>query len=227
MSSAGEIIALVSGRIKDDSGKIETEEIRSCLTEAVKRYSTHRPAVDVEDIDGDGGHDYDLPEGWVDGFSAIRSIEYPIGDIPATLLDAEDYSIYQSPDSLQLRLISDAPPATEEFRVSYTIPRTAATILDGDIEAVVNLTASLCCEILANVYAQTSDATIGADIVNYRSKSSEFAARAKRLMALYKEHLGIREDDSTPAAAGVSSLDMKYPGGMDRLTHPARQRRLR
>ena len=49
--------------------------------------------------------------------------------------------------------------------------------------------------------------------MNYRSKSYEAAQRAKAMMKLYKEHMGIKEDDITPAASAVKDMDMKYPGG--------------
>jgi hypothetical protein len=64
-------------------------------------------------------------------------------------------------------------------------------------------------------------------VVNYRTKSAEFSARAKRCLAIYKEHLGLKEDDVSQAAIGIADYDMKYPGGSERLTHPrwARERR--
>ena len=68
---------------------------------------------------------------------------------------------------------------------------------------------------------------IDADAVNYRTKSAEFAARAKRLLQLYKDHMGLKEDDTATPAAAVADHDEKYPGGFERLTHPRWTRRLR
>jgi hypothetical protein len=228
MSTKEEIYQAVFDAVKDDAGKLtDPGDYYRNITAALARYSRHRPAVAVEDIDGDGTHEYDLPLGWVEEFSTITSIEYPLGDLPATLMEPEDFEVYRKPAGNVLRLIADAPAASEEFRVTYTIPRTEITVAANDVDALVNLAASFCCENLANAYAQSGDSTIGADAVNYRSKSADFAFRAKRLMALYKEHVGVKEDGGVAPATGVASHEMHYPGGQDRLTHPARQRRQR
>ena len=194
---------------------------------AIKKYSRYRPNNSVADITGTGTHDYSLPSGWNDEFSIIRSIEYPVGNVPADYLDADDYEIYQSPTAKKIRLQTITPSASQSFRVTFTVPRTDTTIPDGDIDAVCNLAASLCLEELANAYVQLSDSTIAADSVNYRSKSYEAAQRAKAMMKLYKEHMGIKEDDITPAASAVKDMDMKYPGGGERLTHPRWRREKR
>jgi hypothetical protein len=220
MSSLSDIRGRVVGAVKDDAGKLANpDDYDRNIHGAIARYSRHRPDLDVVDVTGNGTHDYGLPTGWVDEFSMIDSIEYPSGDVPASFLDSQDYGIYRTPTADKIRLVSNEPSATETFRLTFTIPRTATTIPANDEEALVNLAASLCCEDLANAYAQTGDSTLNADVVNYRTKSTEFAARAKRLMALYKEHLGIKEGDSTSAASAVADFDEKYPGGSERLTH--------
>jgi hypothetical protein len=63
---------------------------------------------------------------------------------------------------------------------------------------------------------QTSDPTIQADVVNYRTKSGEAAARAKRLRQLYHEHIGINAEGGV-AAAGVVTAPARPARG--RLTH--------
>lgn len=197
------------------------------ITTALQRYSKHRPGITVVDIIGDGTHDYATPTGWTDDFSSIVSIEYPIGAVPETILDEDDYKIYQTTSAKKIRLINDVPPATESFRVAFTVPRTATTVPAGDVDALAWLAAAYCLEELANAFTQTGDSTINADVVNYRSKSSEFASRAKRLMQLYKEHMGLKDDDTAPAASVIRDFDQKYPGGLDRLTHPRRARERR
>lgn len=228
MSTLAEIREKVIGSVKDDSGKlINPDDYNAKIQAAIKRYSRHRPGIKVADIAGNGTHDYSLPTGWNDEFSVIKGIEYPLGDVPATMLDNDEFEIYQSPTGKKIRLLNYAPAATASFRMSFTILRTDATIPDMDIDALVTLAASLCCEDLANAFMQSSDSTIGADSVNYRSKAAEAASRGKRLMQLYKEHLGIKDDDITPAASAVTDLSIGYPGGRDRLTHPRRARERR
>lgn len=220
MSDIASIRTKVVGIVSDDSGKlVNPADYDRNIAAAIALYSKHRPNLKVADITGNGGHDYDLPSGWIDEFSTVKGIEYPIGDVPATMLDADDYEIYQSPAAKKIRLINDSPSASESFRVTFTILRTDTTIPDGDIDALCNLSAALCLEDLANAFAQTSDSLINADSVNYRTKSDEFARRAKRLMQLYKEHIGIKDDDTTTASSVIADI----PEAQGRLTHRRRR----
>ena len=223
-----DLVSLVTSKVKDDSGKISTSDLDSQISEALTRYSCSRPNRSTVDVIGNGTHDYSLPAGWIEGFSEIRDIEYPIGQIPALLLDDDDYAIYESPTGKKLRLLGDAPHASESFRITFSVPHIAPdTVPQNDLAALACLAASLCLEMLANAWIQSSDSTIAADSVNYRSKSQEAASRAKQMMKLYKEHLGLKEEDTVPAASAISSQEVDYPGGGDRLTHPKRDRRLR
>jgi hypothetical protein len=219
------LIDLVKAKVKDTAGKLtDPDDYNQSITEALRRYSKHRPRVTAEDITGNGTHEYNLPTGWEEGFSVVKEIEYPVGDTPRTLIDDDDWEIYDTPTGKYLRLLSAAPETTETFRVRFTLLHTETTVPDADIDAVACLAGALCCEMLANAYAQTGDPTIGADSVNYRTKAQEFAARAKRLRELYLSHLGIKEIDTAPPASVTKDMDRGYPWGGDRLTHPRRWR---
>lgn len=225
MSTLADIRNKVVSIVKDDGGKLTNpDDYDRIISAAMSRYSQHRPAEKVADVVGNGTHDYDLPAGWVDEFSSIRAIEFPIGNIPPELLDADSIMIYATPTGKKIRVIDYSPSASQSFRVTFTVLRTATTIPDSDVDALSWLAASLCCDEIANSYAYSGNSTIAADSVDYKSKSSEFSARAKRYEGLYKAHLGLKEIDQRPAASAVSDLDLGYPGGGDRLTH---QRRLR
>ena len=228
MSSLADIRQKVKSQVKDDAGKLTNpEDYDRNISAALGKYSRHRPDHKVVDVAGNGTHAYDLPAGWVTEFSIIKSVEFPIGDVPASFLEKDEYEVYETPVGRKLRLLNYAPAATDSFRVKFTTLRTSSTVPDGDIDAFTWLAVSLCCEELANAYAQSGDSTLAADSVDYKDKSYRFAQRAKRLMQLYKEHLGLKDDDSVPAAASVADLDIGYPGGGDRLTHPRRLREKR
>lgn len=221
MLTLADIRQKVVDTVKDDSGKLANpEDFDRNIGAALNRYSVHRPSVLVADIAGNGGHDYSLPSGWSEGFSLIKAVEYPAGNVPADYVDNDEYEIYQSPTARKLRFKADAPSAAETFRVSYTALRSYATIAAADIDAFVCLCAAFCCEELATAFAQSGDSLVAADSVDYRDKTQRFASRAKRLMQLYKEHLGLKDDDVTPPASATTDLDVGYPGGRDRLTHP-------
>jgi len=231
MSTRQDYITAIGNLVSGDLPLGEAEKIFA-ISAAVKKYSGHRPLIIAEDEDGNGSFDYALTllESWTDGFSEIRSVEYPVDDTSeaANTLDDDDWAIYQKPEGKCLRFLADTPSATEDIRITYTALHTctdaACTIPANDEEALQILAAGIFCEMIAAYYAQTQDSTIMADSVNHKSKAAEYASRAKRFALLYKEHLGLKEDDLTPAAAAVADLDMKYPGGMERLTHPRRQR---
>jgi hypothetical protein len=106
---------------------------------------------------------------------------------------------------------------------AITIEADANTIPEIDQDALCEIAASLCSGALAQAYAQTSDATIGADSVNYRTKSQEYAARAKAQKQIYLDHLGLKEGDVAPASV-IKNFDIGYPDGTDRLTHPRKLR---
>jgi hypothetical protein len=224
----GTLLATVQGLVKDTDAKLSDADWASGISGALARYSKHRPKISVADIEGDGTNLYDAPAGWVDEFSRIKSIEYPVGDNPETLLDSEDdYRIYQTADAEKIRLVNASPDSPDTFRVSFTVPRTEATIPANDLTAVANLAAHICLGMLASRYIGTGDSTLQADAVSYRTKSQECASRAKACLTFYNEHLDLKDGDTLPAASVVGSRTLNYPGGGDRLTHPRSARRLR
>lgn len=225
---SGILLQKVQALTKDTDGKLSDTDWQNGILGALGRYSKHRPKISLADITGDGTHLYAVPMGWVEEFSQIESIEYPIDQNPPEFLDADDdYALYVTASAEKIRLINDAPPASESFRVKFTVPRTEATIAQNDIDAVANLAASICLGILASRYIGIGDSTFQADVVNYRTKSQEATARAKTCLAFYNDHMGIKNDGTVPAASAVVSHEINYPGGGDRLTHQRRNRRLR
>jgi len=205
------------------------------IAQAVKIYSKHRPRIVTEDKAGAAAFDYPLTglAAWSDGFSLIQKVEYPVDDTDAEAqaLDEDAWSIYRKPTGGCLRFLEDEPAADETFRVTYTALHTctdaACTVKEIDEEAVQSLAAALYCEILAAWFAQNQDSSIQADVVEHTSKSRDFAARAKAFEKIYRKHLGLKDDDIVRPAAAVADMDLKYPGGSERLTHPRSGRKTR
>lgn len=223
----------VDQTVKDTASKLTSDERDNWIQEAVKIYSKHRPRVVVKDITGDGTYDYSISTSlasWIKGFSIIKSIEYPADERDPSYLEDDEYAVYEKEAGQYLRLFADMPSAIEKIRVAYTalhiLSESQDTVPAIDEDAICNLAASLCSQALASVYAATSDSTIGADSVNYRTKSQEYSSRAREQKKIYLEHLGIKEGEVAPSSA-VTDMSMNYPGGGDRLTHPRRDRRKR
>lgn len=192
---------LTKGLVKDDSGKLsDPADYEQGIAAALKRYSKHRPRVAVADLPGTGGNDLDLPADWLPDFSAVTSCEYPVGNVPATLLDRDLWQLYSTPAVTRLRLLAAQPGATETVRITYTILHDEASVPESDLDALACLAAANCLRQLAAAFGQTSDPIIQADVVNYRSKSDEFRRLADSLEKQYKDHLGLKDSDTTPPA---------------------------
>lgn len=212
------LIDLVKGKVKDDSGRLTDEaDYLPAIDAALEQYGEDRPLIAVADLAGNGSSDLDLPEGWETEFSRITGVEWPVGQVPAVMLAQAEWTIYLAPEGEVLRLLTATLPATDDdVRVWYTLPRTEASVPRKDLDAVANLAAAICSETLASLFAQTTDPTISADVVNYRTKSAEFATRAKRWRQLYLDHIGIGGEGG-PAAAIVTADPPSQRRG--RLTH--------
>lgn len=208
-------------KVKDTASILEDPaDFDAAIAEALNRYSKHRPRLVVDDVPGQDGPDIALPVGWVTDFSAIDSIEFPIGNVPETFIDRTGWRFYKTPTDTFIRFTEARPASDEEARITFTALHTEPTLPPVDVEAVANLAASFCCGQLARHYGQTSDPTIQADSVNYRSKGDEYARRAKELEAQYKNHVGIKESDTTPAAMAVAPAP---DDSRVRLTHTRRR----
>lgn len=210
---------LVYGKVKDDSGRLTAiDDYGPAIAAALASYSKHRPREVVFDLVGNGGSDLALPAGWVAEFSRILAVEYPVGENPPHLLATDEWSLYRSPQGYQLRLRWDNPAAGESVRLTYTAPRTETELPAGDLDAVASLAAAICLRTLAALYGQTSDPTIQADVVNYRSKTDEFRRLAEAMEERYNLHLGIDPKGGAPAASAVASAT-RPARGRGRLTH--------
>ncbi len=201
------------------------------INAALKKYSGHRPRVVSEDEDGNASFDYALSllADWTEGFSVIKSVEYPVDDTEeiASILQDDAWQIYQKPAGKYLRLLEDTPAATEDLRITYTALHTctdaACTVPSYDEEALQTLAASIFCDMLAAYFAQQQDSTIQADSVDHKSKASEYAGRARAYRKMYFDHLGIKEGE-TPAASVTKDQDTTGSWAGDHMTHPRRYR---
>ena len=230
MSTRQDYITAIGHLVGGELPLGETEKIFA-IAAALKKYSSHRPRIVVEDEEGNGSFDYALTllTDWTDGFSVIKSVEYPVNDADETadILQEDAWGIYQKPVGEYLRLLEDIPKATENIRIVYTALHTctdaACTVPVYDEEALQILAASIFCDMLAAYFAQTQDSTIRADAVDHKSKASEYAARARAYRKIYFDHLGV-EEGKAPAASVTRDQDTAGSFGDDRMTHGKRWR---
>ena len=219
--------------VQDKDGIVTKEERDTFILEAAKKYSKIITYEIVTDFTGDGSsYDFTLPPTYYDGFSVIRSIEFPQGDQIPTYLEDGDWQIYKSTTlTPKLRLLNDIPSATQTLRVIHTsfhlLTSSSATINAQGQDAVCNLASALYCYSLARHYARTAETTITADTVNYQTKSDVYAARARELIEQFNQAMNI--DSSTgglavKAASIITEWDTEYQWQQDYLLHPKRNR---
>lgn len=218
--------ALVDDLVRDDTGKIVTADRDEAIARAVARYSKDRPRTKVEDVSAPGGNKLNLPASWLTDFSDLVAIEYPIGDVPPSLLEQDSYSLYSTPSGQEIQLIN-AINVGQSARVSYTIRHvvdgSSDTIRADDREPVCAYAASILLDQLAAYFTGSSDPTIQADSVDRKSKGSDYASRARTLRKRYFDELGIDEKKNV-AAGVVVDLDMPDSQGRDRLLHGRKYR---
>lgn len=214
--------------LQDDSNILSQPERDIALQMAVKYYSRVRPREVVSDLAGNGGFDYDPPSAWADGFSILKQVEYPAGEQQPVYLPKEDVTVYRNASALKLRFLRDTPATGKTARITFTALHTvnagSSTIPSSDEDAVAALGAAYACEALANHYAKTTEPTLVADVVDHRSKSQEFAGRAKRLRALFLSSLGIKEENEVAPASGTRDWHIDSSWGQDRFLHPRDRR---
>jgi hypothetical protein len=217
---------LVAAAVRDDASKLSPDEISSAINQAVARYSKDRPRQKVEDIVSPGGNLLPLPVAWEADFSQLNSLEYPIGRVPPSILEAGSWAMYATPGGLMVQVaigIVEAAAVRATFSIAHILSGAVDTVPVGDRESVSSYASAILLDQLASLYSNDQDSTIKADSVQHTSKAGEFARRAKVLRQRYFDDLGI--DTKRNVAAGVVvNLDLVNSVGRDRLTHPRRFR---
>jgi hypothetical protein len=215
--------------LRDDVERLPAGDRDALLAQAiVQRYSKDRPRELATDVAGNGTSLLALPSSGSDvfeeGFSIIKSIELPVGQIPPEYIADDEFRLYRTPAGLKILLLQAVPAASDTLRINWTARHKAdgSTVPDPDFEAVCDLAAAFCYEALAGIYTQTGDPSIAADTVNYRTKNQEYMSLAKTAAKRYFNHLGIDPSDTstqTGPAIATGSMHENMGWGGDRLTH--------
>ena len=223
--------------LQDDAEKLQADDKVRALSSAVLLYSKDKPLIKMKEETGDGStYDFALPDDWIEGFSYISGkIEYPADDYQNPVYIDDDQWIFfkklvSGTMTTYLRFNLWKPASGKTIRYQYALPHTldadSNTIFEIDFEAVVSLAAALCFWALAAKFAQTSDSSIEADVVDYQRISDMYSELAKNKMAHYNTLMGKTGDkDKSRAAANagvsVKDLDMSASHGLDFIGHPS------
>ncbi|ABF42414.1 hypothetical protein Acid345_3413 [Candidatus Koribacter versatilis Ellin345] len=226
----------VANRIQDAAGRLPGDAVDGFIRQAIAdRYSKDRPRIIVSDVAGAGTSDLPLPTGpnaeqFEDGFSVIRTIEYPMGELPPVYIDDQDWRLYRTPTGLVVRMMLVTPSEDEQARFEWTSRHLAdaSTLPGADLDAVCDYAAALCMVAIASGYIQLTDSSLQSDSVNYRTKSQEALAQAKQFRTQYFAHVGVEADasgtESSGAALAIGDFNNIMGPGVDRFIHGRRTR---
>jgi hypothetical protein len=234
-------ITAISDKVRDDALKLTASQLKEALTSALAEHQKVAPNRLAFSVIGDGTGAQLLSSVlggyWKPGFTFIEQVEYPTGNLPPSILDGDDWSVYddgtaQDASNLKLQFLSAKPSATETFIVTASCqmerPEVGAQNFPDNqktFEALTLLAASYAAVMLAAVYAQTTDSSIGADVVNYGDKSSRYLTVAKQLRRAYNLLMFGAEDPPSGVRAVLSekTVDMLTQEGSPYLFHRMRR----
>jgi len=219
-----------------DSGEDVYENF---VRRALRKYSIDKPLIKVSAVTGASSeyviiNSTNFP-GFVDGWSNIEKIEAKAPTISKNddpnYIERDEWEFYRNSTTYYVHFIGYCPSSSDTISFTYTIPHTInnldAETVDSvpsiDFEAIVYWAANEACRSIAAKLSGTSDPTIRADVVNYRTKSSEFRAMAKEYREAYMDWI------SNPIHADgiVRDIDFGFGFGDTQpfLTHRSFSRR--
>lgn len=221
MSDRADMLARVKVLVQDSEIEISDAMIDRATDDAVEVYSGDVPLKTVADVQGNGTSTYLVPDilaGYIDGYSTVEKIEYPIIGTSPPVLPPDCYEIQRRPmeDSkaaLYLVFVARQRPANSAaFRVVYTTMHSTncSTIVASDRVAVSRLSAANALDMYATRTMDSIDSSIDADVFD-RTATTERARRAAKMYRdLYLDHIGVGDDGDdggrreVPASATVS-----------------------
>jgi len=136
---------------------------------------------------------------WVENFSQIKRVEYPVELRPARYRDDDEYYIKDG----YFCLANFTPTVGDNLYIYYSTGYTESDLSTQAYEALVLIGAAYVCEAIAIRYAHQSNKIIGADTVDYNMRASDFRRIAKDYKKQGYDLLGISEQNRAPASEVV------------------------
>lgn len=224
--------------------KILDEDVDDAILDAVDAYAKRRPRERVEYQLGAGAgvFDYNVPTGWVSGFSHVLHLEHPLAQSMGNpvenqspeqfkLIAHRHFVLDRTSDTQEvIRFVARAIATNEYYKLVYAAPHvvsdTESTVRGDDERAVAKRAAASVLEQLATFFIGSVDGQVAADGVSFRSKSDECMRLATQYKRVFWQAVGLKPDGSEPvkAASFVTDLQVDNMFGGDRILHPRRFR---
>ncbi len=229
-----DVRADVNMELQDDKPFFQADEVDLAIQLALRRVNRDKPLRDVVEVSGDGTQDYAVPTNYVKGFSQIKDIEFPSGEIPPLFIEQDDsWREYEDPTATprsRILFLDRTPTATEKFRVTYTRPHsltnvsTTSTVEDQDtFQAIVYKSLSNIFRAKGSKFLESNDPVIGSDTVDFGAKGQSFLFLAGEWNAEYKSVVGLVPGE-TVADDAFAEKDVVFGFGEAALFHPRSQR---
>jgi len=229
MAQLSDFLAKLKARVPDTALRISDADKNNFILAAVDRYSKDRPLLRDNLLTGDGtAQEFATPSDWVDDFSTIKELEFPVDDVPPTFFQNldDDILVVQKANVEKIQLITITLQAAETARIFYIanhlVDATSSTVRAMDEDAVADLAASMTARALAAFYAESTDDTHNVDVVDHANKAALFTEIADNLEKQYAEH--IEKGNIAGPILTHSERDVRFSWGQDLLTHPKRHR---
>lgn len=188
-------VARMNALVKDGEDAVLASEALF-LDSARIEYSQRKPDYVTVELTGDGNAYFTLPGAFIEGFSDIFAIEYPLENVPPTYLEPKQYFIQKTPTGDRVTFVDSYPGNGVLFWFTYTVLRElndggTITILKGDFEGFSYLAASIKAQALAEHYSGVTSPTLIQDTTSYINKGRMFSDRAKELRKLYDKTIPV------------------------------------
>lgn len=210
---------LVGRLLRAPADQVTPEDVDRVLGAAVLRYSLDAPRTLVRDVTWATDGCFGPPPAEMSAASRLLQAEYPVGDVPPTLLELG--LAVEPPGTLQL--VSTASLAAGavvrvEFTAAHVLDAGEDTVPPEHRDAVGAFAAHLLCRELATLFSGERDSSIAADGSDTDSRARNFAARAREYRGAYYAALGMADPQGgdggaraapTPEGAGAVAA---WPG---------------
>lgn len=114
MATKTEMITLVQSLLQISTSSLSSEDTEEAIDAALLHYSKDLPRDIYGQFAGQGEYNYDIAnvlDEWIDDFSVIKDIEYPVGSQSPEEIEDIDWEVYD-PDSSEYTISTASSAAT-------------------------------------------------------------------------------------------------------------------
>lgn len=227
-------IELAKVSLREDGNRLKPNDWILISEQAALHFSKDSPREMVASVTGNGTKTYTLTgtiTTWVNRFSYIQKIEYPLNSDPVAYLPIDDFMIYKSDtDTEQLKLKNVAPSAAQTFLLHYisnhTFSSTSTTTTIDDQDKIIFsiLMAYYAAMAMYSDFLKPNRSSLPNDSVDFSQKAKDMSDLAALLLKKYTELLSGKTETLKSYATFTKDFDMVGRYGNSYFTVPEENR---